>query len=143
MADKMNAVVRLVDGMQFVGVSGTGHAVVMDTVADYGGTNSGAKPMEMLLIGLGGCTGMDVASMLRKMRQPFTGLTMSVTGTYNDSEEYPRYLTGIHVEYTVKGDVDEAQLKKAIDLSEEKYCSVGNTLKGVAKITASWKIERE
>ena len=93
--------VTLVEGMQFVADFGSGHAIVMDGPADFGGHDTGPRPMELLLAGLGGCTGMDVASILRKKRQPFTGLKVDIVGT--KAEEHPSRYTKIVVNYEVRG----------------------------------------
>lgn len=144
MPDYAIASVKLVDGMQFVGESGTGHAFVMDAAPGVGGKNTGMRPMELLLIAIGGCTGMDVASILRKKRQNFTGLTMEVRGKWVDSEKTPKYFEGIEVQYIIRGkDIDEKQVQRAIELSEHKYCSVAANLRGTSKITTTFKIVPE
>ena len=115
--------VRFTSGMQFVGQGGTsGQTCTMDSSVEGGGQNSGPRPMEMLLFGLGGCTGMDVVSILRKKRQPFTGLEMNLSG--DRAPENPKRYTAIHNEYVVHGKgVDPKAVADAIRLSEEKYCS--------------------
>jgi putative redox protein len=135
----MEAKVKFVDGLQFVGESATGHAIVMDGDPEVGGSNTGMRPMELLLVGLGGCAGMDVASILSKKRQPLLGLEINVKG--QKAGEYPKKFTDIEIEFIAKGKVEEDALKKAIELSMEKYCSVKATLEGVAKITWSYRIE--
>ena len=143
MADA-TAVVKYTDGMQFVGESGTGHAFVMDAAVGVGGKNTGCRPMELMLIGLGGCTGMDVVSILKKKKQNFTGLTMNVKGKWIEGDKYPKYFEGIEVEYVVTGkDISEEAVKRAIELSEEKYCSVAASLRGTSKIKTSYKIVNE
>jgi len=133
-----SATIRFVDGMQFVATSGSGHAVVMDTTEDVGGHDTGPRPMEMVLIALGGCTGMDVVSILRKMQVPFTRFEMAVDG--ERTAEYPKYFTKIKVIYRIWGDVPEEKLKKAIELSLGKYCSVSNSLKPRADISYEYQI---
>ncbi len=133
-----SATVRLVDGMQFVGISESGHAVVLDAVEDVGGHDTGARPTELLLIALGGCTGMDVVSILRKMQVTFTRFEMDVQG--ERAAEYPKYFTKIRVIYKIWGDVPEEKLKKAIDLSLEKYCTVSNSLKPKAEVSYEYQI---
>ena len=117
------ATVRFTGGMQFVGTGDTsGQSTTMDAAPEAGGQNTGARPMEMLLFGLGGCTGMDVVSILRKKRQQFTGLEMNVTG--DRAPENPKRYTAINVEYVVHGKgLDPNAVATAIRLSEEKYCS--------------------
>ena len=140
MADA-TAVVKFVDGMQFVGETGTGHAFVMDAVPGVGGNNTGCRPMELLLVAIGGCTGMDVVSILRKKKLDIEGVRMNVTGKWKDGDEYPRYFEGINVEYVITGkDITEDAVRHAIELSETKYCSVAANLRGVSKITTSFRV---
>ncbi len=122
-----SATVRFIDGMQFVATSASGHAIVLDTTEDVGGHDTGPRPMELLLIALGGCTGMDVVSILRKMQVNFTRFEMAIEG--ERAPEHPKYFTKIKVLYKIWGDVPHEKLKRAIDLSLEKYCSVTNSLK--------------
>lgn len=133
-----SATVRFVDGMQFVGTSGSGHAVVMDAPKDVGGQNTGPTPMEMVLIALGGCTGIDVVSILRKMQMHFTRFEMEIQG--ERAPEYPKNFTKIQIVYKIWGDVPEEKLQRAIDLSLEKYCSVSNSLKPKAEISYTYQI---
>jgi putative redox protein len=136
----VSAKVTFVDGLQFVGETGSGHAVVMDGVEKFGGRDSGPRPMEMLLLGLGGCTGMDVVSILRKKKQALTGLEIRVEG--GKAEEHPQGFEQIRLVYAVRGrGVEEAAVKRAIELSMEKYCSVKATLEGTARIEFSYTIE--
>ncbi len=138
----MQAKVKWVKGLQFVGESGTKHEIVMDADAKYGGTDSGMRPMEMLLVAAGGCTGMDVASILQKKRQQLSGIEVNVSGTQD--ENYPHKFTGIELEYIITGkDIPEAAVKKAIEASMEKYCSVKATLEGAAKISYRFTIVNE
>ncbi|MBI5191509.1 MAG: OsmC family protein [Nitrospirae bacterium] len=144
MADFAQATVKLVDGMQFVGESGTGHAFVMDAAPGVGGKNSGCRPMELLLIGLGGCTGMDVVSILRKKKLDVKDVTMNVKGKWVEGDNYPKYFEGIEVEYVVRGKgITDDAVRRAIELSESKYCSVAANLRGVSKITTSFRVENE
>lgn len=134
-----NARVTLVEGMQFVGKADSGHAVVMDAPASVGGSDSASRPMELLLTAFGGCTGMDVISILRKKKQNVSRLEMNVKG--EQAENHPHMYTAIHIEYVITGEeVSEDAVKRAIELSLEKYCSVGATLGKAAKITHSYKI---
>jgi putative redox protein len=136
------ATVKYTDGMQFVGETGSGHAIVMDTDAEFGGANTGMRPMELLLIGVGGCSGMDIVSVLKKKKQKLTGLEVHVDG--KKAEDYPQKYTDINIEYTVRGrGLSDEAVKKAVDLSMEKYCSVKATLEGSAKITFSYTIVEE
>lgn len=133
----MRAQIKLVDGMMFVGESGSGHAVVMDGAPEYGGRNLGIRPMEMLLIGLGGCTGFDVVQILRKGREQVTGCEVEVTAERAETD--PKVFTTIHIDYLVKGrNLAPAKVERAIELSKEKYCSASIMLGAVAEITHSW-----
>ncbi len=136
------ATIRYVDGLQFVGHADSGHAVVMDSDAEFGGSNTGARPMELLLIGIGGCSGMDIVSVLKKKKEKVTGLEIHVDG--KKAEDYPQKYTEIDIEYVVKGkDLSEAAVKRAVQLSMDKYCSVKATLEGAAKITFKYRIVEE
>lgn len=137
-----NAKVTLVQDMQFIGVADTGHAVVMDAPPSAGGKGMGSKPSELLPMAFGGCSGMDVISILRKKKQNVTKFEMNVSGEM--AKDYPHMYTEMHIEYVVTGkDISEDALKRAIELSLEKYCSVGATLGKAAKITHSYKIIQE
>ncbi len=132
--------VKHIDGMRFVGAGRSGHAILMDASEEVGGADSGPRPLEMVLVALGGCTGMDVVSLLRKMRTEPTGLEIEVED--ERAEAYPKALKKIHLRYRVRGDVPEENLRKAIELSLSKYCPVANSLAGVAEITWESVIER-
>src|SRR5512147_3127297 len=119
--------ITLVQGMQFIGVADTGHAVVMDAHPSAGGNGTGSKPSELLPMAFGGCSGMDVISILRKKKQHVTGFEINVSGEM--AKDYPQIYTDMHIEYVITGkDISEDAVKRAIDLSLEKYCSVGATL---------------
>ena len=138
----MKSTIKLVDNMQFTATADSGHEVIMDAPPSVGGNNTGSKPSELLLMGFGGCTGMDVISILRKKKQDVTSFEMNVNG--ETSESHPRKFTDIHIEYVVTGkDISENAVKSAIDLSLEKYCLVGATIGKAAKITHSYKIIQE
>jgi len=135
----MKARVKFVDGMMFVGESGSGHAVVMDGAPEYGGRNLGIRPMELLLIGLGGCTAFDVVQILRKGREQVTDCEVEVSGERAETD--PKVFTNIHVEYRVKGrGLAPAKVERAIELSKEKYCSASIMLGATAEITHSWTV---
>lgn len=136
----MNVVVKYVDGLQFVGESATGHAILMDGDPEVGGNDTAPRPMEMLLMGLGGCTGMDTISILKKKRQPVEGLEIVLKG--EKAESHPKRYTSITMEYVIKGKgIEEAAVKRAIQLSTEKYCSVMATLEGSTEVDFSYRIE--
>lgn len=138
----MKSRVKFIEGMQFVATSDSGHAVVMDAPVSVGGKNTGTKPSELILMGLGGCTGMDIISILEKKKQKVTAFEMNINGEV--AENLPKSFTGIHVEYVITGkDISEEAVKRAIDLSREKYCLVGITLGKSADMTFSYKIIQE
>ncbi len=131
--------VVFIDNMRFIGSSNSGHSVVMDAPASVGGSNTASTPMEILLSALGGCTGMDVISIMRKKKQNVTGLELNVKG--EKAEDYPHRYTAIHIEYVITGkNISDEAVKRAIELSLEKYCSVGATIGNSADITNSYKI---
>jgi len=118
----MQATVKWVDGALFVGESGSGHSVVMDGPEDLGGRNMGFRPMEMLLLGVGGCSIYDVMSMLKKSRQQVSDCRIEVAAERADA--IPAVFTTIHLHFVVTGtDLKESQVKRAVSLSAEKYCS--------------------
>jgi putative redox protein len=118
----MQARVKWVQDVMFVTESGSGHAVVVDGAPEYGGRNMGPRPMELLLMGLGGCTAFDVVTILKKARQDVTSCEAELSAERADA--VPAVFTKIHVRFVVKGKgLKEAQVKKAVDLSADKYCS--------------------
>jgi putative redox protein len=134
--------VKYTGGMQFVASADSGHAIVMDADADVGGSNTGSRPMELLLMGIGGCSGMDIISILRKKKQHVTALETNVSGTMADN--YPHKYTEITLEFIVRGKaVSEEAVQRAVQLSMDKYCSVKATLEGSAKINFSYRIIEE
>ncbi|MCP2519237.1 OsmC family protein [Candidatus Aminicenantes bacterium AC-335-A11] len=138
MSNELKAQLTLVKGLQFVGAGGSHHSVVLDSDFE-GNIPAGNKPMELLLIALGGCTGMDVISILRKKRQVVRYFALEVKGYRR--EEHPRIFEKIEIKYILKGDnLSEEAIQRAIELSQEKYCSVSAMLKPVAKIETSYEI---
>lgn len=135
----MKCRVKWLDHMTFVGESGSGHAVVMDGAPEHGGRDLGVRPMEMLLIGLGGCTGFDVVSILKKSRQPIVDCVVEIDA--DRAEDIPRVFTRIHVHFIVSGKgLDPDKIEKAVNLSAEKYCSISKMLNKVATITHDFEI---
>jgi putative redox protein len=125
---KHEATVRWAGKMTFIGKAGTNHLVPMDTSPEFDGDSSATKPLELLLIALGGCTGMDIVPLFKKMRQDVTAVELNITA--ERSEEHPRVYTRIDLEYVVTGKaLEEEKVKRAIELSQEKYCSVSAILK--------------
>jgi putative redox protein len=135
----MKARVKWLDHMTFVGESESGHTVVMDGAPEVGGRNLAARPMEMVLMGMGGCTAFDVVMILQRARQPVTDCILELTAERAD--EVPKVFTKIHVHYIVKGKgLSEKQVEKAVSLSAEKYCSVSIMLGKSAVITHDFEI---
>ena len=135
----VEAKVTLLNDMQFSGAASSGHTLIMDSDNESGGHNAGFRPMELLLVSFGGCTGMDVISILRKKKQNVSGLEINVKGEQSDTD--PKIYKEIYLEYVVKGrDVEKRAVERAIDLSLEKYCSVGATLARAGTITRSYRI---
>ncbi len=120
--------------IRFTGTSGTGHKVTMDSIAKNGGTDQGPSPMEYVLMGLGGCSGIDVVLMLKKMHQAATDCLISIEADRATTE--PKVFTKIHLRYTVIGtDLSQERVEHAVQLSTEKYCSVSAMLDKTAKIS--------
>jgi putative redox protein len=135
MADILSARVALEDGMAFRAVTGSGQQLLMDSSPDHGGAGRGPTPMELVLVALGGCTGMDVIAMLRKMRQDVTGYEVRVTGDER-AETHPRVYTAITVEHIVRGrNLNDASVARAVELSSTRYCPVSAMLGETAIVT--------
>ena len=135
----MKARVKLVDGITFVAESGSGHAMVMDGATEVGGRNLGPRPMEMLLMGAGGCGAIDVVMILRKARQPITDCVVELEA--ERAPEDPKVFTRIHLHYIVTGKgLNPTQVDKAIRLSKEKYCSATIMLSRTAEVTADFEV---
>ena len=135
------AVVRQIQGVTFAGKADSNHWVIMDGPESVGGSDAGARPMELLLMALGGCTGSDVAAILKKKRIPLEGFEIRMNAS--TQEEYPRVFTDIHMEYVFFGEtIPAADVERAIELSTTKYCSVSAMLKASVKITHSYTIEK-
>ncbi|MFO7593686.1 MAG: OsmC family protein [Pseudomonadota bacterium] len=139
----MKARIKWVEGATFLGESGSGHAVVMDGPPDMGGRNLGVRPMEMMLLGMGGCTAFDVVHILKKSREAVTDCVAEMSAERAESE--PKVFTRIHVHFIVKGrELKENKVKKAVDLSAEKYCSASIMLGNAGvEITHDYEIIAE
>lgn len=116
----------------------TGNRITLDSAAAVGGKNRGARPLQLLLMGLAGCTAMDVISILQKKRISLVDFRVVVTA--EQASQHPKVYTKIHIEYIVTGDVSEQALARAIQLSEETYCSAQAMLRKAAEITSSYRI---
>ncbi len=135
----MKCRIKWLDHMSFVGESGSGHSVVMDGAPDAGGRNLGVRPLEMLLLGLGGCTAFDVVSILHKSRQQLVDCEVEIEA--ERAESIPKVFTKIHLHFIVSGrDLDQGKVAKAIDLSADKYCSASRMLEKTAAITHDFEI---
>lgn len=135
----MKARVKWIEGVSFIGESETGHAVVMDGAPENGGRNIGMRPMELLLIGMGGCTSFDVVTILKKARQPIVDCVAEISA--ERSAEIPKVFTKIHVHFVVTGDgLNENQVERAVKLSAEKYCSASIMLGKSVDITHDFEI---
>lgn len=141
MASKQ-AILKQVDGgVTFMAKGDSGHWVSMDGPEDLGGSNAASRPKELLLFALGGCTGSDIAVILRKKRVPLQGFEMHIKAT--QAEEHPQVYTDIHVEYIFYGTgVNPADVERAIELSTTKYCPVSAMLKASVNLTHSYRIEQ-
>lgn len=135
----MQAVVHWMDGLTFLAKADSSHWVVMDTSKTSGGSDGAPTPMEMVLFALGGCTGMDVVSILKKMHVPFQRFEIRIDA--DRSETHPKVFTQIRLEYRIYGEqIDPQKVEKAIELSQEKYCSVAGMLKSSVAISATYSI---
>ena len=136
----MKTRVKWLDNMSFVGESASGHSVVMDGPPEAGGRNLGVRPMEMLLLGLGGCSSFDIVSMLKKGKQDLVDCEVEITAERADSE--PKVFTKIHLHFIISGnDLSEKRVARAIELSAEKYCSASIMLGEIAEITHDYEIK--
>ncbi|MBF0158703.1 MAG: OsmC family protein [Magnetococcales bacterium] len=137
----MTARIKLIDGLQLLGESGSGHTVVMDAAESVGGRNMGVRPMELLLIGMGGCTSIDILTILRKGRHRVTDCEVLLKGVR--ASEDPKVLVEIDVHYILTGsELPTAAVERAIKLSEEKYCSASIMLGRTARIHNSYEIRQ-
>jgi putative redox protein len=131
--------VKWIEDVTFIGESETGHAVVMDGAPENGGRNIGMRPMEMLLIGMGGCTSFDVVTILKKSRQAVVDCVAEMSAERAD--EIPKVFTKIHVHFVVTGnDLNDKQVARAVSLSAEKYCSASIMLSKSVAITHDYEI---
>jgi len=128
--------------MKFVAQTHSGHSVTMDAAEKVGGTDSAARPAELPFAGLAGCTGMDVISILRKMRQEPTHFSVEVEGVERQ-EDYPKRWTSIRVIFHVEGDLEAPKLAKAINLSRTRYCGVSASMKPAVKMEYVYELNGE
>lgn len=130
---------RISGDFGFEATDAAGHAVHIDTSPETGGIDFGVRPMQMLLMGLGGCSGIDIVSILKKQRQKATGFSMTIDGEREAGKE-PSLWKAVHIVFDLKGEIDADKAKKACELSMDKYCSVAATLKA-AHCTITWEVK--
>lgn len=135
----MATVVKWQGGMAFKGTTESGHDVLMDAAPEVGGENKGARPMEMVLLGLGGCTSIDVMMMLQKSQQDVTDCEVEIASERSDS--IPKVFTKIHVHFKVSGHgLNPKKVERAVNLSAEKYCSVSKMLEHSVEMSHDFEI---
>ena len=138
----MKATVKWLDNMSFVGESGSGHSVVMDGPPDDGGRDMGVRSMEMVLLGMGGCTAFDAVHILKRGRQEFVDCRVELEA--ERATEIPKVFTKIHAHYILKGkNLDAKKVERAITMTAEKYCSVSIMLANSVEITHDFEIIEE
>ena len=138
----MKASAKWVQGVMFVGESGSGHAVVMDGAPDAGGRNMGLRPMEMLLLGLAGCAAFDVVLILKRGRENITDCVVEVDGDRADTD--PKVFTNVRMNYKITGrNLDRNKVERAVKLSEEKYCSASAMFNKTAQMSHTIEIVEE
>ena len=138
----MKVNVKQLEGSTFVGRGDSGHWTVMDSVPEHDGADGAARPMELLLIGLGGCTGIDVNTILQKMNVEFDDIELEISAERED--EHPKVFTEIELTYRVYGSgVPEDKVAKAVELTQERYCPATGSLKGPAEISYEYEVISE
>ncbi len=136
----MKATIQRINGTALVGRGGSNHWVVMDGPEDFGGFSAGTRPMEMLLIGLAGCSAMDVLSILKKKRVKLDDFSMQVEA--ERAEEHPKVFTKIHLHYIFTGrDIKPKDVERAIELSQDKYCGASAMFRKVAEVSYDYEIK--
>ena len=136
----MKARVSWVEDMMFTGESGSGHTIVLDGAPENGGRNAGIRPLELMLLGLAGCTAFDVVLILQRGREPVTNCVVEVDAERAPTD--PKVFTAIHLQYRLSGQgLSPQKVERAIQLSKEKYCSASIMLGQVAQITHSWTVD--
>lgn len=135
----MRAVIKQISGLALSAKSDSGHWIAMDADHDVGGSDGAPRPLELVLMGLGGCTGMDVISILKKMRVPLKRFEMVLDA--DRSDEHPRVFKRIRLEYRLFGDsIDPQKVEKAIEMSKTQYCSVSAMLSKAVPIEFTYRI---
>lgn len=135
----MDATIKWTGNFSFEGTPDSGHKIIMDGPPEHGGDNKGVRPMELLLLGMGGCTGFDVVQILNKARAELNGFEVELKAERAITD--PKVFTNIHAHFIIRGKgIKESLVKRAIDLSAEKYCSASIMLGHTAKISHSFEI---
>ena len=132
---------RIDQDFQMEATNEDGHTVILDGASAIGGHDAGMRPMQLLLAGIGGCSAIDIISILRKQRQPLDDIKIVINGE-RETDKVPSLFTDIHLHYDLFGDLDEQKVKRAVALSVDQYCSVGKMLEKAAKITYDFTITR-
>jgi len=136
---EMKATIHQIKGISLAGKSDSGHWVVMDGPTELGGADSGARPLELFLLGVGGCTAMDVISILTKKRVSLDDLVVEIEA--ERAEEHPKVFTRVLIKFVITGnDVPEEAVQRAIELSQDKYCSAAAMLKASVPIETAYEI---
>ncbi len=136
------AYIKQIKGIAFAGKTDSNHWITMDGPEEFGGSNAGIRPKELLLVGLGGCTGSDVVSILQKKRINLQDFEINISAEV--AEQHPQVFTKIHIEYVFYGnDLPAKDIERAIELSQTKYCSVTKMLEKAAEVTHSYRIEKK
>jgi putative redox protein len=136
----MQARIKWVENAAFLAETGSGHALVVDGPAEIGGRNLGPRPMELMLLSVGSCSAVDIVHILKKARQPVSGCEVAVSGERAETD--PKVFTKIHLQFTVSGKgLSDNQVKRAVELSAEKYCSASIMLRQAAEVTHGYEIK--
>lgn len=135
----MKAIVRQIDGCSFIGKADSNHWVPIDNIKDHAGSDAATRPMELVLLALGSCTGCDVVTILQKKKVPLDGMEIHISA--ERAEEYPKVFTKIHLEFIFAGkDLNQQHLARAVELSQQKYCPVSAMLRPAVPITTAFRI---
>jgi putative redox protein len=135
----MQARIKWVENAEFLGETGSGHAVAIDGPAEIGGRNLGPRPMELMLLSVGSCSAVDVVHILKKARQPLATCEVEVTGERAETD--PKVFTSIHLHFIVSGNgLSETHVRRAVELSAEKYCSASIMLRQAARVTHDFEL---
>ena len=138
----MKTQIKWMQGVSFKGKSESGHEVILDGPEELGGEGLGMRPMEMMLIGMGGCTSFDVVTILKRSRQQITGCIAEIEAVRADA--IPKVFTSIHIHFLIKGiDLQKKAVERAVELSANKYCSASIMLGKSVKITHDFVISEE